>query len=124
MGLDMLDMTFHLERTHHLHLSLEGAFRRLEITKDSKRQSLWRGYRCDWKVGTFFECIRPHFYYLWPTCQEGAAPRESPPRCRKCGNPLSPADLTFEQLVDALHAVTRKNSITKDLWLRTDLDFI
>jgi hypothetical protein len=124
MGIDFLDLTFSLEKKHRLCVILgkKGIDAFLAVQSDAGKG--WLGnQRRDWNVGDFYQCLN-HLYTLCPQCKKVPKNGWQNTTCPKCHVPLTPGSLTFEKFSAILQEIVgKKKVITRDKWMRIDLEF-
>ena len=125
MGIDLLDLTFRLEKRHKVCFdgkSVVAMFAKVKVDVPGRR---WWQSKSDFKVGQFFEAVRALSYSQCAQCTMYHSTLPNGPVCSGCGRPLQPSNLTWEQFADALAEVLKKKpaDITPDKWLIQDYGF-
>ncbi len=129
MGIDFLDLTFHIEKRTRLYFD-KKSIEHFVCAKEphestSKACFRTRVQNFDYRVGRFYELMRSHTHPICSKCRSKPLALTAPGICAACGESCLSSTLTWDQFCVALGAVVGKPAveIREDQWLIDDLGF-
>ena len=124
MGIDLLDLTFEIEKKHQLFMS-KGLLATLVATQEPNGTNRNGMSRMDYSVGRFYDAFRQCLHHACSNCRrKNGKVVDNVFICDRCGNVLARGDLSWEDFCEHLATVVcPKQKIERATWLIADLGF-